>query len=112
MPWTIADVDEHKKGLSPDQKAEWCKIANGFLKACQTKGGSDCEASAIRVANSKVGGVKTNQKFPDKALEKFVETYGGEGSGNFGHAGKKGQYGGYQESKHEDEIENNIDTYS
>jgi hypothetical protein len=34
------------------------------------------------------------KKFPAGAISKFMETYGGEGSGNFGHAGKKGQYGG------------------
>lgn len=34
------------------------------------------------------------KKFPAGAISKFMETYGGEGSGNFGHAGKKGQLGG------------------
>lgn len=53
MPWTVADVDKHKKGLTPAQKKKWVSIANGTLKQCQADGGSDCEGKAIRVANSK-----------------------------------------------------------
>lgn len=53
MPWTAADVDKHKKGLTPSQKTQWAKIANGALKSCQAKKGSDCEGRAIRIANSK-----------------------------------------------------------
>lgn len=53
MPWTINDVERHKKGLTPPQKKKWVKIANGALKDCQDKGGSDCEGKAIRIANSK-----------------------------------------------------------
>ena len=47
--WTSADVDRHKKGLSPKGKAKWAKIANAILAAT----GDD--AKAIRIANSKVG---------------------------------------------------------
>ena len=36
MPWTVDDVDRHKAGLSPEQKARWVKIANGVLDACET----------------------------------------------------------------------------
>lgn len=53
MPWTVADVDKHKKGLTPAQKKKWVTIANSALKQCQTSGGSDCEGKAIRIANSK-----------------------------------------------------------
>jgi hypothetical protein len=53
MPWTVADVDKHKKGLTPAQKKEWVKVANGVLADCNKSGGSDCEGKAIRVANSK-----------------------------------------------------------
>jgi hypothetical protein len=53
MPWTVSDVDSHKKGLTPAQKSKWVAIANGVLKQCQKDGGSDCEGKAIRIANSK-----------------------------------------------------------
>lgn len=52
MPWTIADVDKHRKGLGKSQKRKWVRIANGRLKACLAEGGKDCEGSAIRIANS------------------------------------------------------------
>ena len=55
MPWTEADVDGHKKGLSQAQKKKWCDIANGVLADCKKRKGKDCEALAIRVASSKVG---------------------------------------------------------
>ncbi len=56
MPWTITDVDKHKKGLTDENKKRWVSIANGVLASCKSKGGSDsdCDAMAIRVANSKV----------------------------------------------------------
>ena len=52
MPWGIADVDKHSKGLGKKQKEVWCKIANSRLKTCLAENGKDCEGSAIRVANS------------------------------------------------------------
>src|SRR4051812_17934930 len=52
MPWTIADVDSHKKGLSAAQKKRWVAIANSALARCQKNNGSNCEGGAIRQANS------------------------------------------------------------
>jgi hypothetical protein len=52
MPWAVEDVDAHKKGLTPKQKRAWIHIANSALKRCEEAGKSDCEASAIRQANS------------------------------------------------------------
>ena len=54
MPWSVADVDRHKKGLSAEQKQKWSRIANSVLKRCLAGGGSQktCEASAVRIANS------------------------------------------------------------
>lgn len=28
MPWTVGQVDEHKKGLSTRQKRQWVAVAN------------------------------------------------------------------------------------
>jgi Putative phage serine protease XkdF len=54
MPWTTADVDSHKKGLSDKQKRQWVHVANSALKRCQGAGESDCDGRAIRQANSVV----------------------------------------------------------
>lgn len=56
MPWTVGDVDKHKKGLSKEQKRRWVKIANSILSECQDTKQQNCEARAIRIANSRVGG--------------------------------------------------------
>lgn len=55
MPWSVGDVDSHKKGLSTEQKKKWVSVANGILKDCLAKGGTDatCAPKAIRIANSK-----------------------------------------------------------
>ena len=55
MPWSVGDVDHHKKGLTPEQKKKWVVIANGIYKDCLAKGGDDksCAPKAIRIANSK-----------------------------------------------------------
>lgn len=53
MPWSVNEVDKHKKGLSDSQKQEWVKVANGTLAMCQKKGGTDCESAAIRTANAR-----------------------------------------------------------
>jgi hypothetical protein len=57
MPFTAADADKHKKGLSEGQKKTWAKIANAVFEDCMEvkKSDKECAPSAIRVANSKVG---------------------------------------------------------
>jgi len=57
MPWTIADVDSKKAGLSAKQKRQWVEVANSALERCLADGRSQkvCEASAIKQANSVVG---------------------------------------------------------
>lgn len=52
MPWTVEDVESHIKGLSDKGKKVWVSVANSALSRCMEKGGEDCEASAIRQANS------------------------------------------------------------
>lgn len=56
MPWTSADVDRHKKGLSPEQKKKWAKIANNALLHYKDEG------RAIRVANAAVGRSKSGKR--------------------------------------------------
>ena len=60
MPWTVKDVDKFKKGLTDKQKNRWVSIANSALKECTAQGGDnlECEVSAIRIANSRVGSHK------------------------------------------------------
>ena len=57
MPWTVDQVDEHKKGLSAKQKRKWIAVANSVLKRCMDDGGAEgeCAASAIRQANGVTG---------------------------------------------------------
>lgn len=57
VPWAISDVDKHHKGLSAKQKKTWVSVANGALKSCLAKGGKNCDASAIKQANTVVGGM-------------------------------------------------------
>lgn len=52
MPWKVADVESHIKGLDDKQKQAWVKIANSTLSSCLADGGDDCEGKAIRVANA------------------------------------------------------------
>jgi len=72
MPWKKEDVDEHKKGLSPDEKDKWVKIANSALEECLKEGkldASECEAKAIRIANGQVG--MTERYFIHLDADKF-----------------------------------------
>lgn len=62
MPWKPSDASKHKKGLSESQKKKWAKIANEVLEQCQKDNGKDCEAKAIRVANSRVGNKKNSEE--------------------------------------------------
>jgi len=49
MPWTSADVDKHKKGLTAKQKRQWVHVANGALRRGLSEG------AAVREANRTVG---------------------------------------------------------
>ena len=57
MPWTPADADKHKKGLSAKGRRQWAAVANSALAKCLADGGeeSECAASAIRQANGVAG---------------------------------------------------------
>ena len=51
--WTIAQVDEHMKGLTQKEKKAWVSIANKSLMDCMDKGGEEpkCAGRALRIAN-------------------------------------------------------------
>ena len=56
MPWTVQDVERHRKGLSDTQKRRWVAVANSVLRRCLADGKSTatCEGAAIRQANGVV----------------------------------------------------------
>jgi len=57
MPWKASDAQSHTKlADTPAKQAQWAEIANDALERCTSKGGEvkECEASAIRQANSVV----------------------------------------------------------
>lgn len=56
MPWTKADVDKHKKGLTDKQKEQWVAIANSVRESCLKEGKSEevCDGLAIQQANGAV----------------------------------------------------------
>lgn len=58
MPFTTADVEGHKRGLSDKQKTLWVRVANRALTVCEEAGKSDCEGRAIRQANAVAGGMR------------------------------------------------------
>lgn len=59
MPWKIEDVESKIKGLTPSEKKTWVRVANSVLKSCKAKGEVDCDAKAIRTANAKAKGTKS-----------------------------------------------------
>lgn len=61
MPWTAKDAEKHHKGLSAEQKKKWAAVANSTLKSCESKGGADCDALAIRTANGVVNNLGVNE---------------------------------------------------
>lgn len=69
MPWKVEDVERHKKGLTDHQKETWVKVANSAFASCQKAGREDCDASAIRQANSVVEKNMTFEEF--KAEQTF-----------------------------------------
>lgn len=75
MPWTVADVDEHKKGLTDDQKKLWVKVANDALARCEKKKQSNCDARAIKQASAVAGRTK---EALDADFEEWFEGLTGE----------------------------------
>lgn len=73
MPWTVDDVDRHKKGLTEEQKELWVKVANAALKRCQEQGGDNCEASAIMQANAVVAKNMSYEDWLEETKKKYVE---------------------------------------
>ena len=52
MPWDKKDVESFNKGLSERQKDVWVRVANAVLAEGNDIGDKDCEALAIKQANS------------------------------------------------------------
>ena len=67
MPWTVTDVDSHKKDLTPRQKRVWVRVANDALRRCMADGGSQstCEGRAIRMANAVAGRTPAQQSLQE-----------------------------------------------
>ena len=53
MPYSIEDVDKHKKGLTDKEKEQWVSVANSVLASCMEDGGDEgeCAAKAIQQAS-------------------------------------------------------------
>ncbi len=47
MPWTVEDVDRHKKGLSTAGKELWVKVANEALERTGDESQAIREADAV-----------------------------------------------------------------
>lgn len=47
MPWTIDDVERHKKGLSTKGKELWVRVANEVLERTGDEGRAIREANAV-----------------------------------------------------------------
>jgi len=73
MPWTIANVEKHKKGLTKKQKGVWVEVANNHLAKCLEAGDSDevCSGQAIRIANTAAAKVK--EGIVDQEVQDMVE---------------------------------------
>jgi hypothetical protein len=68
VPWTVSDVDKHKKGLTRRQKRLWVNVANSALARCEKEVGTDCEAKAIRQASAVVDSRKEKEMAESMAL--------------------------------------------
>jgi hypothetical protein len=69
MPWTVADVERFKKGLSDEEKQKWVKLANAIFESCMEQEDakqSECERLAIATASSKVGDHEDSMAFTEK----------------------------------------------
>jgi hypothetical protein len=56
MPWTINDVDRHKKGLSDEGKKLWVAVANEALERTGDEGQAIREANAVAGRADESGG--------------------------------------------------------
>lgn len=73
MPFTIEDVDKHKKGLKDKEKKQWVAVANSVLKTCIDKEGKEeiCAVSAIKQANGVVANSETLGIYATKQDENY-----------------------------------------
>ena len=83
MPWTLADVERHKKNLDDTQKKKWVRMANAIFSDClkrKDKGGFEtCKAKAVIISNSKT---KTpEQKQESSLLDVYLSKTQGDNNG-------------------------------
>jgi len=81
MPYSIEDVDKHKKGLSDHDKEIWIGVANSVLAKCIEDGGEEatCAAKAIQQASG-VLKKREAETMPDETneLTEAMKTVGGK----------------------------------
>jgi len=75
MPWTVADVDSHIKGLTDKQKDIWLSVANAALAKCEKEGGKACDVSAITQANGVVSKESLQVKYANIIQETGTRIY-------------------------------------
>jgi len=77
MPWTVADVEDHVKGLTDKQKQRWVAVANSVLAQCLEDGGTDetCAPKAIKQAS---GVVKEAEGGEMPTYETWIEEQGAD----------------------------------
>ena len=82
MPWTKGDVDQHKAGLTDEEKELWVDVANDALQKCLDEGTAQdtCEASAIKMASATVGKTQESISLRDKMIEVLEGTEIEEGA--------------------------------
>lgn len=77
MPWTLTDVERHKKNLDTTQKKKWVRMANAIFADCvkrKDKGGfENCKAKAVIIANSKTKTQKQESSLLDIYLRRTNE---------------------------------------
>lgn len=60
MPFVIADVEKHKKSLSPESAQKWVAVANDVYDSCMKDGDDEkCGPLAVITANSSVDEKRT-----------------------------------------------------
>lgn len=76
MPWDKVSAKKHKVDLTDSEASTWAKIANDALKSCKDEGKSDCDAHAIRIANSAINKARESADEDVSNLEELTKKEG------------------------------------